>query len=204
MKLDPMTLSQLVATRISHDLSGPIGAVSNGVELMEEQHEEMQKECMDLVAMSARDAIARVKFFRKAFGVVNDTEHTSWQEIENLTEHMLEGKKIKCHWELAEMQLPNLMAQSILNLILIAADMLIYGGEIIVKHQGKTLELVAKNKTMLQQKIVLSTLKKQEIAAPLDPKLVPVYLLLQLIDRLGQKMTLKTSDEKITMIVSSC
>lgn len=63
----PAWLGSLVASRICHDLISPIGAVCNGVELIEEFGAAGKQE-MALIGDSARSAAAALQIFRTAFG----------------------------------------------------------------------------------------------------------------------------------------
>lgn len=61
-------LAELVASRLAHELVGPVGAISNGLELLEELGEEAGGDATALVAESARQAAARLQFYRLAYG----------------------------------------------------------------------------------------------------------------------------------------
>lgn len=64
-------ISELVCTRISHDLIGNIGAVSNAVELLEEGDMDFMDDIRSILKVSSGVLTARLKFFRMAFGVDN-------------------------------------------------------------------------------------------------------------------------------------
>lgn len=63
----PAWLAGLVSSRICHDLISPVGAVCNGVELVEEFGGGGKQE-MALIGDSARAAAALLQLFRTAFG----------------------------------------------------------------------------------------------------------------------------------------
>lgn len=60
-------LSALISSRICHDLINPIGAISNGIELLEEIGKGQGPE-LELVAQSVASANAKLNYFRIAFG----------------------------------------------------------------------------------------------------------------------------------------
>jgi histidine phosphotransferase ChpT len=64
-----LDLAALLCSRICHDLISPVGAVGNGLELLEPARED-ENEVRDLLSESARTALAALGFFRIAFGVV--------------------------------------------------------------------------------------------------------------------------------------
>lgn len=61
-------LAELIASRLAHELVGPIGAISNGLELMEELGDGAGGDAGALVAESTRQAGARLQFYRLAYG----------------------------------------------------------------------------------------------------------------------------------------
>lgn len=56
-------ISELVCTRISHDLIGNIGAVSNAVELLEEGDMDFMDDIRSILKVSSGVLTARLKFF---------------------------------------------------------------------------------------------------------------------------------------------
>ena len=61
--LSDMDLSALLVSRVCHDVISPVGAIANGLEVLEdEDDEEMKKVAMDLVRRSAKQASAKLQF----------------------------------------------------------------------------------------------------------------------------------------------
>ena len=69
MQISSDVLSEIITTRLSHDLIGNIGAVSNAVELLEE--DDSLDEVKPILQTSAFTLTSRLKFFRLAFGLSN-------------------------------------------------------------------------------------------------------------------------------------
>ena len=69
--LNDTLICELVCTRISHDLIGNIGAVSNAVELLEEGDMDFLDDIKSILKVSSTVLSARQKFFRMAFGLHN-------------------------------------------------------------------------------------------------------------------------------------
>ena len=109
---------QLLYTRISHDLSGVAGAVYNGAELIEESVENVQ-DAAPILMQSAESLIARLRFFRQAFGLSSEkTEDVTQAYLKTLSApFVLHGT---CETQL----------QKILCFVL--SSVMIYGGEIYV------------------------------------------------------------------------
>ena len=76
--LHPRVL-ELIASKICHDMVSPVGAISNGVELMEELGE--SAEALSLISSSAEQASIRLKCFRLAYGGAGTDKNIGFKEI---------------------------------------------------------------------------------------------------------------------------
>ena len=59
-------LAALLCSRVCHDIISPVGAINNGLELLDEGGADA--DAMDLIRTSALNASVRLKFARLAFG----------------------------------------------------------------------------------------------------------------------------------------
>lgn len=66
-------LTALLMSRVAHDLAGPLGAVSNGLELMEALGADAGPDATDLMRQSLDAARHRLALFRAAFGAPGQT-----------------------------------------------------------------------------------------------------------------------------------
>jgi histidine phosphotransferase ChpT len=69
---DDVDLAALIATRICHDLVSPVGAVVNGISLIQEMSGANCSEETALIGQSAHRASRLLQFYRIAFGEVTD------------------------------------------------------------------------------------------------------------------------------------
>ena len=68
--LDPLDLAALLCSRVCHDVISPVGAIANGLEVLEsEKDPDMRGFAMDLIKKSTAVASARLQFCRLAFFV---------------------------------------------------------------------------------------------------------------------------------------
>src|SRR5216110_1702747 len=58
----------LLAARLCHDLIGPVSAIGNGVELLQDDDPEFVRDAVTLIGDSARKAVRRLQFYRFAYG----------------------------------------------------------------------------------------------------------------------------------------
>ena len=64
----PLRVFELLAARLCHDLISPVAAIANGAELLGEDDPDFVREAVALVGNSARNANARLQYFRFAYG----------------------------------------------------------------------------------------------------------------------------------------
>ena len=69
MFYDDLQLSEIVATRMSHDLIGNMGALSNALELIADNDDALDECSLSILKTATFTLNARQKFFRLAFGV---------------------------------------------------------------------------------------------------------------------------------------
>ena len=89
-----LDLASLLASRLCHDMLSPVGAMSNGLELLaEEKDPEMRARCFELLEQSARTSADKLKFYRLAFGAAGGFgERIPVAEPRALIEALLIGK----------------------------------------------------------------------------------------------------------------
>lgn len=89
-------IAAMIGSRICHDLISPVGAISNGVELLGMSGGDTSPE-LSLIAESVDNANARVKFFRIAFGMASTGQMTGRQEMVSILK-ALETPRLKYEW----------------------------------------------------------------------------------------------------------
>src|SRR5438477_1168689 len=69
LMIGALDLAALLSSRLCHDLISPVGAIVNGIEVMEEDKDEETKTfALELIKKSAHQASAKLQFCRLAFG----------------------------------------------------------------------------------------------------------------------------------------
>ena len=84
-------LSALVSARLCHDLISPMGAIGNGIELMQLSQTANSAE-LDLIAGSLGSALAKLRFYRIAFGAADAQARMSFDEVRGITDAMFQGR----------------------------------------------------------------------------------------------------------------
>lgn len=133
MNKTPVT--ELVCTRISHDLIGNIGAVANAVELLEEGDTDFLDDIKEILKVSSSVLSARLKFFRMAFGLDN-ANLTDLSLVEKTTKDYLKtigNKNFPINLNLGDYSIK--FTRIMMLSVMILADLTIKGGEINVFEQ---------------------------------------------------------------------
>src|ERR1700749_1020488 len=107
----PMTdldFAALLVSRVCHDLVSPLGAVVNGLEVLEDERDAtMRADALKIVGSSAAQALARIQFMRIAFGAAGSAgAELDLGEVGRLVAGLFEGSKIALEWNVAHVHWP--------------------------------------------------------------------------------------------------
>ena len=126
-------LAALIGSRICHDLISPIGAINNGLELLQMAGASDSPE-MDLIGESVGNASARIRFFRIAFGAAGD-QMVGHPEIASILRDLYEHARIDVVWEPQDPQPRAAVRLAFLGLLCLETAMP-YGGQISVSQDN--------------------------------------------------------------------
>ena len=139
-------LASLISARICHDLANPIGAISNGLELMELSGASPSPE-FELTANSVQNANAKLNFFRIAFGPTGAGELSPPEIIRTLRE-VFSSARCQIDWQLTE-NITRKDAKLLFLLIQCLSSALPRGGTILVSRIADKTTLIAKGDKVL-------------------------------------------------------
>src|SRR5262249_39433036 len=137
--LDGLELAALLCSRVCHDLISPVGAIMNGLEVMEDgKDEETSKFAMDLIKKSAKTASAKLQFCRLAFGAAGPAgAQIDTGDAEKVARGLIEDEKTKVGWNLPRVLMAKNRVKLLLNMLLLAAQAIPRGGQITVDPVGE-------------------------------------------------------------------
>lgn len=133
MTTTSLDLASLLCSRLCHDLLSPVGALTNGLELLaDERDPEMRQRCLDLLDQSARISTDKLKFFRLAFGAAGGFgEMVPLDDARAVVDALASNNgRIELNWQLAGDVLPKPAVKVMLNFALMAIEALVRGGTI--------------------------------------------------------------------------
>jgi histidine phosphotransferase ChpT len=134
-----LELAALISSRICHDVISPVGAIANGLEMLdEEQDESMREQTMDLIRKSARQASAKLQFARLAFGAAGSAgAEIDLRDAERVARDFVQGGKHTLSWQGPPVTLPKNKVKLLLNLLALGVVALPRGGTVNVEIKGE-------------------------------------------------------------------
>jgi histidine phosphotransferase ChpT len=137
-ELEALDLAALLCSRVCHDIISPVGAIINGLEVLDEDNsEEMRKFAFDLIRRSAGQASAKLQFARLAFGAAGSAgAEIDLADAEKVARGYMQGEKAELSWESPRVLMPKNLVKLILNLLLLAVAAVPRGGSIKVTVEG--------------------------------------------------------------------
>jgi histidine phosphotransferase ChpT len=130
--LDSLDLAALLCSRVCHDVISPVGAIVNGLEVLEEEKDEsMRGFAEDLIRKSARQASARLQFARLAFGAAGSAGAAiDIGDAAQIAKGFIEDDRITLTSDVPRQLLPKNQVKLFLNLLMIASSTIPRGGKI--------------------------------------------------------------------------
>ena len=190
IQLDPRVL-ELVASRICHDLVSPVGAINNGVELMQEMGAEAGEEAISLVSTSAQQASIRLKCFRLAYGAAGTDKNVGFRDIKDAFTNWLTSGRVQAEFEQGldvKFSMPPLgFFKCVLNLMILAEECNRGEGKIFISaiEGGNGIKVLATGKQVGFRDGTEGALKGETKAADLDPRSVHAYVTAKFAEHFG-------------------
>lgn len=132
--LDALDLSALLCSRVCHDVISPVGAIVNGLEVLDEEKDaETQEFALGLIRRSAQQASARLQFCRLAFGAAGSAGASiDLGDAEQVSRNFIQDEKVQLEWKAPRLLLAKNKVKLLLNLLVIAQTGIVRGGTITV------------------------------------------------------------------------
>ena len=190
MDASALRIAGLLASRLCHDLVGPLGAVNNGLELIAEE-DAMAKEALGLAQRSAKRASSRLQFFRYAFGAAGGEANFGHGEARPVVLNLLSNGDIAIDWpEAKAVELPAGAGRLLLNMALLASECLPRGGNLRVGLSTNRIAIDANGPQARLPAETKAAIAGSVTAAQLTARTVVGYYVVQLASGLGAKLEL--------------
>jgi histidine phosphotransferase ChpT len=136
---DQLELAALLCSRVCHDLISPVGAIVNGLEVLDDNPKPEDRDfALDLIRKSAKTASARLQFCRLAFGAAGSAgAQIDLGDAQTMARGQIEDGKCTITWNLPRLLLPKNRVKLLLNMMVIAQQTIPRGGVLIVDPIGE-------------------------------------------------------------------
>lgn len=199
--LDAVALSSLLASRLCHDLVNPVGALSAGLEILEDEVDpEMREEALKLITLSTRKSIAMLTFTRIAFGAGGAYgAEIDMTEAKAVTGSFYEFVKADLDWQLATNMMPRAFCKAVLNIAMMVPDCVPRAGsKVTIKGDLNELVFVAEGVRAKLKESLLAALAGKP--TDLEPKMTPAFLASIFVRQAGGVISAEVTSETMVTI----
>jgi histidine phosphotransferase ChpT len=195
-------LAALLCSRVCHDIISPVGAINNGLELLDEGGAD--EDAMKLIRQSARNASARLQFARIAFGAAGSAGMMiDTGDAEAVAIAFLKNEKPELIWNGPRALLPKNKVKLLLNLILVANAAIPRGGKLVVTLESPETEprfsLSASGPMLRVPPKFLELHSGHKPEEPIDAHSVQPYYTLLLAREAGMTISIHATAEEIVL-----
>lgn len=211
--MDDLDFAALLCSRLCHDLVSPVGAIGNGIEVLEDDDDpEIQRQALELLAQSAGQAASRLKYYRLAFGASTSSGGTiDISEAVDAARGYFSGGRVKLDWGQAALPMDVVLdkptVKLLLNMILTAAEALPRGGDVVVAGEyggaDVTLRVTATGDNARLSDPVAEALEPGARAGALTAKAAPAYIVSRLAQTIGANLAVEQSDNAMCLCASA-
>jgi histidine phosphotransferase ChpT len=203
-------LASLLCSRLCHDMLSPVGALSNGLELLaDEKDPDMRQKCFELLEQSARISADKLRFFRLAFGAAGGFgEMVPIAEPRALIDALVGNNgRITANWALGGDSLPKPAVKTLLNLAAIGIEALVRGGTLDIAAELRQDGTAASSEIVIRAsgpRVVFDRTIGLALEGSLPPedlssRTAPAAMLRQLIDGVGGTLQYHFAPDALVM-----
>ena len=207
-QISDIDLSALLCSKVCHDVISPVGAIINGLEVLdEEKDEDMRQFAMDLIRKSANAASAKLQFCRIAFGAAGTAgAEIDLRDAEQLVQSYLAQSKITLSWSAPLVNMNKNKVKLLMNLVLQSVQSIPRGGKLhveIVENNGTTFTLTTQADVVrLPQELEKILSGSGEIQPGSADAILP-YFTLRLAESVEMKLQLSQTEGQVILKAES-
>lgn len=208
VQLDALDLAALLCSRVCHDVIGPVGAIVNGLEVLEEENEASMREfALDLIRKSARQASARLQFCRIAFGAAGSAGASiDLGDAEHVAKNFLNDDRLSLAWNGPRLLLPKNQVKLLLNLLLVATNGIPRGGaitaNIAVENEKATFTIDAKGINARIPVHAVALIKGEAEGGTVDAHGIQAYYTGRIAEAAGMDVAVSIDGETVSLVAS--
>ncbi|MGO8915138.1 MAG: histidine phosphotransferase family protein [Stellaceae bacterium] len=188
---------ELLNARLCHELVSPVGAINNGVELLDDDDPEFVRDAIRLIGQSARKAGQRLQFYRFAYGTTTSAGGSAAGSGRDLAIGLLEGGKVRCDWSAEAATLPLDWQRLACNMLVLAAEALPRGGAVLIRplRAGASgIEVTAEGDSVNLSPEMRAALDPAAAVEQLSSRTVHAYFTARLALQLGARLAVAAAE----------
>jgi histidine phosphotransferase ChpT len=200
LTLGAADLAALLCSRVCHDVISPVGAINNGLELLDDGGSDA--DALDLIRTSALNASVRLKLARLAFGASGSVGASidTGEAEKAAREFAAAEKKTEIEWNGPRAIIPKNQVKLLLNLFLVAYASIPRGGNIVVTLENPEFDpkftITAKGRMMrLPPKFM--EINSGQVEEAIDAHAVQPYYTVMLADEAGMTLAATQNPEEM-------
>lgn len=203
--LSETDIAALLCSRVCHDLVSPIGAIANGMEVLEEERDaEMRAHALELLGVSAAQASAKLQFARLAFGASGGLgAEVSLEDAGEAARRLFAFMKADLDWQADRITVDQDSARLLLNLVHMAGEALPRGGTVTVDcrkgPEGIEMEVLGTGGKVYLQPEHLNMLTSGPNGHTLDARLIQPWFARALAQRLGGRVIGEQTEARLSL-----
>ncbi len=187
-----LALGTLIASRICHDVISPIGAISNGLELVALTGNADTPE-MELISQSVDGANARIRFYRVALGLASSEQKLGASEIKNILHGFYADTRVVCAWRVSD-DVRRDEVQAVFLALMSVSSALPLGGEMTVQRQDNVWSITGIGKQIRAPEPLWAALTGGGNIQDMKPSEVQFAMLPRCTQELERVLTYQTSE----------
>jgi histidine phosphotransferase ChpT len=191
-------LAALIGSRICHDLVNPVGAISNGVELLQMAGAQSGSPELALVADSVAHTAARLRLFRVAFGIASPGQILGRSETALILTDAYEGGRLAVNWGVGADQ-PRAEVKVAFLLLQCIESALPRGGEVHVSLAGGRWRLEARAERVKEEPALWGLLGGGPLPETLKPAEVQFALAPRAAAAIGRTIAAEIGPETVSL-----
>lgn len=129
-------IAELLVSHICHDLVSPVGAISNGIEFIEEMGDSVGADALSLISNSCNQASVNLQCFRLAYGGAGSSGNITYGDIQSAFSNYINGGRARLNWNVegGASMFPEGYMKVLLNVLMMAKEALPGDGDITVTN----------------------------------------------------------------------
>lgn len=201
----PTRASEILISKICHDLVSPVGAVNNGIEFLNDMGADGLADGLGLIEHSARQASVRLQLFRMCYGAGGSDAKTTGKMVYETFQNYVAGTKISMEWDLMndmpDQDLPAGFMKVLLNTMVFVGEAMPKGGVVSVTMNDDEMIVSGSGDLIKPKDGAIDALEGGISMEDLSPKSIHGYITYAYAQLFGVLLSHSCDDQSIKLTI---